>query len=195
MTNRTLILRIGHMMTLRHSMRALVAASALSALAALPACHRDAPMVPSSLTSTVAKGTVQVMVLENPSVSPDTQSFTVHVVTLDVPLAAFQGALTFNARAFTVYDVQTPDPVGGEYRVANAATAAVGRIRFAAFAPDHFASDVVFTVRGRLTGSAAEAQFDAALDVAGETKGARIPATRLVRAGGARDAASGGLLK
>jgi hypothetical protein len=180
------------MTTLRHAKRALVA---ISAITAFTACRHDAPTVPSALTSGLAKGSVQVLVLQNPSISPDTQSFTVHVVTPDVPLAAFQGALTFNAAAFTVYDVQTPEPVGGEYRVVNAATAASGRMRFAAFAPDHFASDVVFTVRGRLTGSAVAAQFDAVLDVAGETKGSRIPAARLIRAGGARDGGTGGLLK
>jgi len=177
-------------------MQAMRRTLSISLLAALGACHHDRAAAPRDLTTLVSKGNVQVLVLQEPSSTRDTAVFTVRVIAAaDVPLAAYQGALLFDPAAFEVYEVSVPEAADGEFRIANKNDATTGRLRFAAFATEKFSSTEVLTVKGHLKTANAIANFDATLDLAGETKGTAVTGSRLQRASGVRNAITGDLLK
>jgi len=174
----------------------LTRAVTIAMVAALGACHHDRAAAPRDLTTLVSKGNVQVLILQEPTSTRDTAVFTVRVVAAaDVPLAAYQGALLFDPAAFEVYDVITPDNADGEFRIANKNDATTGKLRFAAFATEKFASTEILTVKGHLKSATAIANFDATLDLAGETKGTSVAGARLQRANGVRNALTGDLVK
>ena len=153
------------------------------------ACRDDAPVAPSAPLSTlVGKGQVQLVIQQDRRLAGDSALFIVHVVANDVPLAAYQGEITFNAATFDVLAVRTPDPQDGEFRIVNGAAAASGRIQFAGFTPEGFTHTEALRIVARMRDGLAASDLDGTITVAGEVAGASMRPEQLRRSDGVRDA-------
>ncbi|HET8770327.1 MAG TPA: hypothetical protein VFM71_05010 [Gemmatimonadaceae bacterium] len=170
------------------SIRFLLPAVAFS----LAACDTDSAMSPPvDVASLVPSGVAQVVLQRDAGPEAGLATYTVRVIAHDMPLAAYQGAVTFPKGALEIVSVVTGESAEGEQRMANA-QAAEGRIRFAAFATESFESDVAFRFVVREASGAVALQ--AGLDVAGLVNGQAMEAAQLRAAAGVHDARTGQLI-
>ncbi|HYV96979.1 MAG TPA: hypothetical protein VE967_05965 [Gemmatimonadaceae bacterium] len=114
--------------------------SIAATVVAASACHDD-PMAPApkpAISATVPRGAVQLAILQQPVNTDGSVTFVVRVLTNDVVVSSFQGNVTFEPGTLDLVSAKTPDSKDGEAYFLNAADAAQGRIRFAAFTPRAF---------------------------------------------------------
>ena len=162
----------------------------LLALACLTAaCRETTPTAPvTSLDGLVAKGHVQIVIQQDRRVSGDSALFIVRVVGNDVPLAAYQGEVTFNAAAFEVLAVRVPESQNGEFRIVNSDAASTGRIQFAGLTPEAFTSSEALRIVARVRDGLAGAALEGSITVAGEAAGTALRPELLRHSDGVRDA-------
>lgn len=107
-----------------------------------------------------------------------TVTITVRVVPSGVVLGSYQGTLRFLPGALR--GIHAAAPRGGDAtRMINAADSTTGVIRYAGFTVTGFRHDTVLILRARPGASFATADLVAALDVAADSAGTRIPRERL----------------
>jgi hypothetical protein len=112
-----------------------LAGAALAVVAVVTSCADKHPTAPQTdLVTLVGTGNVQVMVQQDTRASGDSAIFVVSVVGNGVPVASYQGVLTFDPNALSISQVPTPSGTTGEFRIVNAAEVASGTVRFAGFA-------------------------------------------------------------
>ena len=155
-------------------------------LGSLLACRSDEPLAPPRAVpfTPSTKGSVQVLIERSPQLRGDTVLFIVRVIGEGLPLAAYQGTVTFSTAAMDALAVKAPDTQDGEYRVVNDRELAAGRIRFAAFAPQAFSSTEAFRIFARLKQGALATNLVGTLEVAGNTAGAAVRPQLLLRSDG-----------
>jgi len=156
------------------------------------ACAEKHPTAPKTdLVTLVGKGNVQVMIQQDTRVGGDSAVFVVNVVGNGVPVASYQGTLTFDANAMEIAAAPTPTGESGEFRIVNATDAGKGLVRFAGFATEHFTTTEAFRIVGHFKAGKVPANLVGKLDVAGETTGSAIRASSLVASNAVRDFYSG----
>ena len=122
----------------------------IGTLCLVAACRDDAPLAPPApLSAMVEKGHVQLVIQQDRRLAGDSALFIVHVVGNDVPLAAYQGEITFNPVTFDVLAVRAPEAREGEFHIVNGDAAATGRIRFAGFTPEGFTNTEALRIVAR----------------------------------------------
>jgi hypothetical protein len=152
-------------------------------------CKDRQPLTPqTTLTGLVPKGDVQVVIVQDRTISGDSVVFVVNVVPNGVAMAAYQGTISFSAADMDVLAVRTPDAKEGEFRVVNADAAGTGRIRFAGFTTQAFATTEAFRIVARLHGGLGATNLAGTVDLAGEVAGTSIRSDRLRASEGIRDA-------
>ena len=124
-------------------------------------------------------GAIQVLVQQQPVTTAGRLTFAVKVITKDVSVGAYQGALTFEPGAFELVSVESPSAKDGEFHIVNTADFAKGRIRFAAYATEAFDGTDAFLVTVKPLVPLENAKLVGALDVAGEVTGAAVAKTML----------------
>ncbi len=161
---------------------------AVAALAIVSGCKEKEPTAPAlQLAQFVPVGKVQVMIQQDTRVTGDSAVFVVSVVGVGVPMASYQGTVTFNAAALKVDEAATPHAVSGEFRIINAANASTGTIRFAGFATENFSNVEVFRIIGHFKPGKLPLNMVGSLDVAGEVSGSAIRASNLRSSDAVRD--------
>jgi hypothetical protein len=180
-------------MTISHRIRRFGFAAIVLGLAS---CRDDAPTAVKTLPLLPStSGTASVVIQREPLGSGDNVVFVVRIVGNNLPIAAYQGVVTFSPKALQVLSVSTPSGTGGEYRVVNDRELAAGRIRFAAFAPEAFSSTEAFRFVARLNDTLLAANLAGALDVAGAPSGSAVRRESLLRSDGVHDALTNRLLE
>ena len=163
----------------------------LGTVLALAGCSEQAIVAPlPNPGAMVPPGTVQVIIAQERGLGGDTTVFVVRLVANGVPLAAYQGSVTFVPEGMQVLSVRTPENAQGEFRVVNAEGAPAGKLRFAGFATQALSSTEAFRIVARLRGDVALLKLDGSLDIAGEVAGTQIGAGSLRRSIGVYDASS-----
>lgn len=170
-----------------------VALAALVCVAA--ACSEDQPAARiASPVTMVPPGSVQVLIQQDRTIRGDSAVFIVQIVPNGVPVAAYQGEITFSPSALQVMSVRAAESRDGEYRVVNSEQLKDGHIRFAVFAPEAIASTEAFRIVAHVNGTLAAANLVGGLDVVGQADGAAVGASQLRRSVGVYDANSNALL-
>ena len=146
--------------------------------------HAPALTAPPALT---ASG-VRAYVVQEPGGNADRVTLTIHVDSKDVPVAAYQGQLEFDASAMQILEATTPSDGN---RLVNAASAKSGVVRFAGFSTDVFAHTAAAQIVVHLTKSIEEAHLLATLDVVGEVTGSAVAKDRVVQQRGIFTQAAG----
>ena len=178
-------------MKLRSTMLGL-SGIAIAAVAVVTACAEKHPTAPKTdLVTLVGHGNVQVMVEQDTRAGGDSAIFVVNIVGNSVPVASYQGVLTFDPNAMSVVQVPTPTGTSGEFRVVNAADAATGTVRFAGFATEKFSTTEAFRLVGVFKPGKVPVNIVGKLDVAGETTGSSIRASALKASNAVLDLYSG----
>ncbi len=131
---------------------------------------------------------VRAYVVQEPGGTADRVTLTIHVDSKDVPVAAYQGQLEFDAAAMQVLDATAPSDGN---RLVNAASAKSGVVRFAGFSTDVFAHTAAAQIVVHLTKSIEEAHLLATLDVVGEVTGSAVAKDRVVQQRGIFTQAAG----
>ena len=163
----------------------------LCTLVAVAACEDQAIVAPlPNPAAMVPPGTVQVIIAQERGLGGDTTVFVVRLVANGVPLAAYQGSVTFVPEGMQIISVLTPENAQGEFRVVNAEGAAAGKLRFAGFATEAMSSTEAFRIVARLHGNVSLLKLDGSLDIAGEAAGTQIGAASLRRSIGVYDAST-----
>ncbi len=156
------------------------------------ACAEKHPTAPKTdLVTMVGKGNVQVMIQQDTRVGGDSAVFVINIVGNGVPVASYQGVLTFDPGSMAISAAPTPTGETGEFRIVNAADAANGTVRFAGFATEHFSTTEAFRIVGHFKPGKVPTNLVGKLDVAGETTGAAIRASSLLASNAVRDFYSG----
>jgi hypothetical protein len=135
----------------------------------------------------VPAGNVQLVIQQQPA-SGDSAVFIVRVIGHGVPVAAYQGAVTFLPGGMDVTSVSTPEAQNGEYRVVNSGDASSGRIRFAGFATGDMQSTEAFRIVARVHTPLAALKLQGVLDVVGQATGMNIAPDHLKPSDGVFDA-------
>lgn len=126
-----------------------------------------------------ATARVQTVVDVGPAGSDGIVPVTVRTVTTGVVLGSYQGTVRFAPGSVRL--VQAATPRGGDAtRLLNAADTASGLIRFAGYTVRGFRHDTVLTLRVRPIRPIGAMTFVAALDVAADSAGTRVPRDRLI---------------
>ncbi len=169
---------------------------ALAALVCVgAACSEDQPLTTLvSPVTMVPPGVVQVVIQQDMTIRGDSAVFIVSIVPNGVPVAAYQGAVTFAPEGMQVTAVRTAESKDGEYRIVNSQELASGKIRFAVFAPEALATTEAFRIVAHVNGGLAAAKLVGALDVVGQADGAALGASQMRSSVGVYDAASNALL-
>lgn len=163
----------------------LTAAVFISAVA----CAEDAVYSPLPRPEKmVPPGSVQVIFSQERDLGGDSAVFVVRLVANGVPLAAYQGQVTFAPEMMEFIGVRTPENAEGEFRVVNAEQGSKGMLRFAAFATQAMSSTEAFRIVGRLKRDVSALKLAGSLDVAGEVGGNQILSASLLRSSGVYDA-------
>lgn len=153
------------------------------------ACAEDAVNSPLPNPRTmVPPGSVQVIIAQETALGGDSAVFVVRLAANGVPLAAYQGTVTFAPQGIEIIGIRTPENGEGEFRIVNAEGAATGMLRFAGFATQAMSSTEAFRIVGRLKGGVAALKLEGSLDVVGEVGGTQILASSLLRSTGVFDA-------
>lgn len=169
-------------------MRTISRALLLSALVGSAACREDTPVgTVADLTRTLPAEAVQAMVQSSEGPSVGTIRLRVRVLTKDVPLASYQGVITFDAGSFELVSVETPRSEEGGMHLVNPGEIANGQIRFAAFTTEKFADDEAFSLIVKPLRPIGQMQLKATLDVAGETSGTALAGAQLRGSTGVHD--------
>ena len=141
-----------------------------------------APTGPTPLTSTAAR----VYVIQEAGGTAERVTLTIHVDTKDIPMAAYQGRLQFDADAMQIIESSTPSD---GTRLVNTAAGA-GLVKFAGFTTDVFTQTAAATLVVKPLKSLDMANLTASLDVVGEVSGKAVPKSRLLPASGIYSAAA-----
>lgn len=145
------------------------------------ACREKHPTAPQAgVITLVGQGKVQVVIQQDTRVKGDSAVFVVSIVGNGVPVASYQGAVTFDVASMDVKAVETPTAVAGEFRIVNATELAQGSIRFAGFATEHFSTVEAFRIVGNFKPGHVITNLVGRLDVAGETTGSAIRTSSLL---------------
>lgn len=161
---------------------------AVAALAIVSGCKEKEPTAPAlQLAQFVPVGKVQVMIQQDTRVSGDSAVFVVSVVGAGLPMASYQGTVTFNSAALTVAEAVMPTAAPGEFRIVNATNSANGTIRFAGFATESFSNIEVFRLVGHFKPGKLPLNMVGSLDVAGEVSGSAIKMSSLRSSDAVRD--------
>lgn len=152
----------------------------------LVACRDDAPAAIDLLTL-VPEGSSQVVLQQEPGPTPGTVTYVVRVLARGPKLASVQGTVSYTPGSLELISTSTPSTGGeGEAYLVNP-TPAEGRLRFAAFTPEHFGSDEVFRFTVRERASLEAIAFRAEIDAAGEAAGTALDTKTFRSADGVRD--------
>lgn len=163
----------------------------IAALAAVAACEQERVAAPIANPGTmVPPGAVQVIIAQERQLGGDTAVFLVRLAANGVPLASYQGSVTFAADQMQVVSTPTPENAEGEFRIVNAEHAASGSLRFAGFSTQAMTSTDAFRIVARLRGPLASLKLDGSIDVAGLVAGTPIAAGSLLRNVGVYDAST-----
>jgi hypothetical protein len=174
------------------AIKIVLAGAALAVMTVVTSCADKHPTAPQTdLVTLVGTGNVQVMVQQDTRASGDSAIFVVSVVGNGVPVASYQGVLTFDPNALSISQVPTPSGTTGEFRIVNAAEVASGTVRFAGFATEKFSNTEVFRLVGVFKPGKVPVNIVGTLDVAGETTGSSIRASSLKASNALRDLYSG----
>lgn len=148
-------------------------------------CCAGAVALSGAPASAEAQGAVRVVV-EVHGAEPGTGAtvYAVRVLAEGVALASYQGRMRFEAGALEVLRATTPPGRGGEARLLNVDSLSAGMVRFAAFAPDRFASDEAFRFVARPRPGGVPARLRVSLELAGTPNGDMIRAAALIPAEG-----------
>lgn len=164
---------------------------ALVALALLAACEQERVAAPVANPGTmVPPGSVQVIIAQERQLGGDTAVFLVRLAANGVPLASYQGTVTFAADQMQVLSAPTPENADGEFRIVNAENAANGSLRFAGFSTQSMASTDAFRIVARLRGPVASLKLEGSIEVAGLVAGTSIASASLLRNVGVYDAST-----
>jgi hypothetical protein len=156
------------------------------------ACKEKHPTAPKAeLVTLVGQGKVQVMIQQDTRVKGDSAVFVVSIVGNGVPVASYQGTLTFDVGSMDIKAVETPTAVAGEFRIVNGTDMAKGSLRFAGFATERFSTVEAFRIVGNFKPGNVPTNLLGRLDVAGETTGSAIRASNLMASNAVLDAYSG----
>lgn len=159
------------------------------ALAAAAGCDDRTQAVPALTAPPAFTGTgVRAYVVLEPGGTADRVTLTIHVDAKDVPVAAYQGQLQFDADAMQILDATAPSDGN---RIVNAASAGPGVVRFAGFSTDAFTQTAAAQVVVHLTRPIEEAHLLATLDVVGEVTGAAVAKDRVMQQRGIFTKAAG----
>jgi hypothetical protein len=153
---------------------------------------------PGPATSPVAgssNGVAQAVVLLEPGATATNAVLTVRVLSADMTLGAYQGAVTFDAGAFELIEASLPTAASGQFNVVNTGSVAAGVIRFAGYATERFATTEAFHLRVRPKRDLSQVSFVARLDAVGTMTGASLNKSRLLAGPGLREASSGRVLR
>lgn len=151
------------------------------------ACRDGGPAAPPlDLLELIPVGGTQVIVQEAPGPETGTVTYVVRVITRRSDLGAYQGEVSFAPNAFELLSSTTPSGAEGEMHLINPEVSA-GRIRFAAYATEQFASDEAFRFTVRPLVTRADANLRAHLTVGGAVSGAALEAEKLLASDGVRD--------
>ncbi|MES2179727.1 MAG: hypothetical protein V4550_17845 [Gemmatimonadota bacterium] len=162
-------------------------------LCAAAACTDDATPIASPITM-VPTGDVQVVIQQDKSVVGEDAVFIVQVVANGLPVAAYQGDVTFSPEAMKVMSVRTAENKDGEFRVVNSEQLESGHIKFAVFAPEALGSTEAFRFVARLNGPLSAANVVGALDVVGEASGVSVSTSKIRKSVGIYDAHTNALI-
>ncbi|MDB4908590.1 MAG: hypothetical protein JWO05_3374 [Gemmatimonadetes bacterium] len=159
----------------------ITVAIATAALLGATACEdgKNPAAVAVDPATTVPTGAVQVLVQQQPVTTPGRLTFAVKVLTKDVSVGAYQGALTFEPGSFELVSIESASAKDGEFHIVNSSEFAKGRIRFAAYATESFDGSDAFTITVKPLVPLENAKLVGALDVAGEVTGAAVSKTML----------------
>jgi hypothetical protein len=178
-------------MSLLGSLRplALVASAAI-----LAGCYEHANGAPDEkLISAVPSGSVQIVVQQE-SATGDEITLVGRVVGNSVKVGAYQGEVNFVPGSLELLGVTTPT-ADNEMHIANPASFAQGRLRFAAYTTaDAFTSSEAFRLRVKATHTLADANLVGKLEVVGEPTGHSVAKTKLLASRGIHDAVTNQLI-
>jgi len=108
------------------------------------------------------------------------QTVTVEIEGEDLPVAAYQGAVRFDASGLELVEASVPEAGEGKFFVFNDRGAPEGGIvRFAAYAVRGFDSPEAIRLHFRSERPLRTGDLELALDVVGTPEGVRVPATRI----------------
>lgn len=162
----------------------------LVASLAAAACNEDIPVTaPVGFTDLVPKNGVAAAIIQTPGPQVGTVRLTVRVLSSDVELGSYQGAVTFAPGSFELVSISTPEGIEGEMHIVNDTEIGAGRIRFAAYATEKFSEETAFSFIVRPTAGTAAMKMAATLDVAGQTSGVALTEPQLRATTGVRDGA------
>jgi hypothetical protein len=142
------------------------------------------------LISSVPPGVVQPAIQQGPLAPDGSITFSVRVLSNQVGVSAYQGAVTFAPGAFELVSADAPAGAGGDGYLINTDEFASGRIRFAAFTPTTFrettSGDGVEAMRLtiRPLRPVDDANIVAALDVVSGETGISVQANRVLPSSG-----------
>lgn len=163
----------------------------LAALVSVAACEQERVAAPITNPGTmVPPGAVQVIIAKERQLGGDTSVFLVRLAANGVPLASYQGSVTFAADQMQVLSAPTAENADGEFRIVNAEHAATGSLRFAGFSTQAMTSTDAFRIVARLRGPLASAKLEGSIDVAGLVAGTSIASASLLRTVGVYDAST-----
>lgn len=159
------------------------------ALIAAAGCDDRTQAVPLlTAPPALASSGVRAYVVQEPGGTPDRVTLTIHVESMDVPVAAYQGQLQFDADAMQIIDATTPSDGN---RIVNAASAGPGVVKFAGFSTDAFAHTAAVQIIVRPLKSIEDAHLLATLDVVGEVAGIAVARDRIIQQRGIFSKAAG----
>jgi hypothetical protein len=137
------------------------------------------------LISSVPPGVVQSAIQQEATAPDGSITFSVRVLSNQVGVSAYQGAVTFAPGAFELVSADPPANAGAEGHIINTEGFAAGRIRFAAFTPTSFrettSGDGVEALRltVRPLRPVDDANLVASLDVVSGETGMSVQASRV----------------
>lgn len=169
-------------------MRTISRALLVAGVFAASACTEDAPVgTVTDLTRTLPAEAVQALVQSSEGPSAGTIRLRIRILTKDVPLASYQGVVSFDAGSFELVSVETPRAEEGGMYLVNPGEIANGQIRFAAFTTEKFLDDEAFSLIVKPLRPIGQMQLRATLDVAGETSGTALAGAQLRGSTGVHD--------
>ena len=137
----------------------------------------DSPTQAGSITApAMMSAGVRTYLVQEPGGTSERTTFTIHVEAKDLPLAAYQGRLEFDASAMEIIDASTPSD---GTRLVNATSAGPGVVRFAGFSGTAFGQTAAVTLVVRLRKSIDETKMMTVLGVAGEELGTTVSMNRV----------------
>src|SRR5205085_12313913 len=120
---------------------------------------------------------VRAYVVQEPGATADRATLTIRLQSKDLGVAAYQGRLEFDKDAIEILEATSPTDDGTRLVNPNAGP---GVLKFAGFATESFSGNIAVKLVVRPIKPLDQANFVATLDVAGESNGSAVQASRMM---------------